>query len=95
MVYVGNYNSQYLLAYSGDVKMSLSDKIFKNPDLYWESHPDDEHVLQLDDVKEFIKKLKELAKSDSWKGNCYECGSGFLEDNFLNDLDRLAGEKLI
>ena len=46
------------------------------------------------DVKEFIRRLKELAKGENWKGDCYECGEQFLFDNFIEDVDKLAGKEL-
>jgi len=40
--------------------------------------------------KEFIRKLKEDAKTE-WINNCYECEGTFNEKSFLFSLNKLSG----
>lgn len=60
--------------------MTLSDKI---SEAY--GYNDDHHVIPIEYVKEFIKELKEVFRYSSlWKG-----------DSISEEIDKLAGEKLI
>ena len=62
--------------------MTLSDKIRK-----WNQDPIEEHLL-LEDVKDFISKLKEYKQHDVHRNKVV-----IVIDE--EDLDKLAGDKLI
>ena len=64
----------------------LSDKIIKPAEKIETSYGKHAHLIETDDVKEFIKLLKEDCKIAWDKGN-------FVLANVQEAIDKLAGEK--
>ena len=74
-------------------EFDLSEKIYGSIDLLTsEPRP---NYLKLKDVKEFIKKLKEIIESEIFeiKNTNYE-GCNKVKDEIIKEIDKLAGKDL-